>query len=213
MIGLNKIPKSDTFLIYSLFFLFFSLNLLFYISINLFYEDSLIENIQAFLLLCSLLISLKKAFSKKYKQYKRYYLCLFFSIGFVFLEEISYGQRLFNFNTPSLFININQQGEFNIHNIKTGLLEGVICICFFILSFISLLYSYKRRKYIISKWDILIPSLNKTKSSILLFLLLLILMVYNIIDFSSYYEEYEEIYETLIYFFIYFNVNLDIKNL
>jgi hypothetical protein len=33
-------------------------------------------------------------------------------------EEISWGQRIFNFKTPELFREINVQHEFNIHNIE-----------------------------------------------------------------------------------------------
>ena len=36
----------------------------------------------------------------------------------LFLEEISWGQRLFGFETPALWSEINQQNEFNLHNIS-----------------------------------------------------------------------------------------------
>jgi hypothetical protein len=43
-----------------------------------------------------------------------------FSIGcfFISLEEISYGQNIFNWQTPSLFIEYNLQQETNFHNSK-----------------------------------------------------------------------------------------------
>lgn len=37
---------------------------------------------------------------------------------FLALEEISYGQRVFNFNVPEAIKKVNLQGEFNIHNTK-----------------------------------------------------------------------------------------------
>lgn len=44
---------------------------------------------------------------------------LFFFVIFLFGagEEISWGQRIFNFKTPDLLYNLNEQHEFNLHNI------------------------------------------------------------------------------------------------
>jgi hypothetical protein len=44
---------------------------------------------------------------------------------FVFLEEISYGQRIFHFITPAEWRPLNVQGELNLHNIATGLTNRV----------------------------------------------------------------------------------------
>jgi hypothetical protein len=43
-----------------------------------------------------------------------------FSIGcfFISFEEISYGQKIFNWQTPSLFKEYNFQQETNLHNFK-----------------------------------------------------------------------------------------------
>lgn len=40
---------------------------------------------------------------------------------FIALEEISYGQRVFNITSPELFEEINNQREFNLHNIPSAL--------------------------------------------------------------------------------------------
>ncbi|NNC73495.1 MAG: hypothetical protein HKN78_11560 [Sphingomonadaceae bacterium] len=45
---------------------------------------------------------------------------LFFLIG---MEEISWGQRVFGFDTPDAVAEMNWQGEFNLHNIQTDLSE------------------------------------------------------------------------------------------
>jgi hypothetical protein len=37
---------------------------------------------------------------------------------FISLEEISYGQKIFNWQTPSLFKEYNLQQETNLHNLK-----------------------------------------------------------------------------------------------
>ena len=39
---------------------------------------------------------------------------------FVAGEEISWGQRIFGFATPDFLLPLNQQGEFNVHNISLG---------------------------------------------------------------------------------------------
>ena len=49
-------------------------------------------------------------------------------------EEISWGQRLFGFATPDFLMPLNQQKEFNVHNIANGLfdiiyLNGTLLLC------------------------------------------------------------------------------------
>ena len=48
-------------------------------------------------------------------------------------EEISWGQRIFGFATPDWLMRLNDQEEFNVHNIVNGLFDiiylfGVGCI-------------------------------------------------------------------------------------
>jgi hypothetical protein len=52
---------------------------------------------------------------------KKNLILLLFAIAFFvgFGEEISWGQRIFNFKTPEKLLEINQQEEFNFHNIMT----------------------------------------------------------------------------------------------
>ncbi len=40
-------------------------------------------------------------------------------------EEISWGQRIFGFATPDFLLPLNQQQEFNVHNISGGTFEGI----------------------------------------------------------------------------------------
>ncbi|MCK5707926.1 MAG: hypothetical protein KAI43_09750 [Candidatus Aureabacteria bacterium] len=47
-----------------------------------------------------------------------FYLLLGLAFFFAFAEEISWGQRIFNFGTPEIMDEINRQSEFNIHNIN-----------------------------------------------------------------------------------------------
>lgn len=94
-------------------------------------EDGVYENIGAVLFLLTSLISLLIGFRGQTFQSKELqtqntnrlffigFGCLFF---FAFGEEVSWGQRIFNYETPSIIDNHNVQGEFNLHNI--GIFHG-----------------------------------------------------------------------------------------
>jgi hypothetical protein len=47
-----------------------------------------------------------------------WYVLLCFAMLFVFLEEISWGQRLLNWRTPDLLRKMNRQEETNLHNLE-----------------------------------------------------------------------------------------------
>ena len=90
-------------------------------------EDGLIENIGAFgFLLAALAFLINYALSKGQgmrfgkKQYKRQPIFLLLSLFFflALAEEISWGQRIFGWETPSALQEINSQGEINIHNLS-----------------------------------------------------------------------------------------------
>jgi hypothetical protein len=78
-------------------------------------EDGPLENAATlFILLASILFGLSYF---KYKEQRPYlFLVLALLLLFVFLEEISWGQRFFNIETPETFKRINAQGELNLHN-------------------------------------------------------------------------------------------------
>ena len=48
-----------------------------------------------------------------------FFLLLGCAFLFAFLEEISWGQRIFNFSTPQFLQGINQQNELNLHNLES----------------------------------------------------------------------------------------------
>jgi len=56
------------------------------------------------------------------KKMKRTALAYILMTGFLFFvcagEEISWGQRLFGFETPENMVEMNEQGEFNLHNLN-----------------------------------------------------------------------------------------------
>ena len=98
---------------------------------------------------------------------------VFFSIIFFFGfgEEISWGQRIFNIETPQFFVENNLQSETNIHNLMIGgvKLNKLIFTntLFFIFSFYFLVipYLYAKSnsvKSIINKFSIVIPKYSQS---------------------------------------------------
>ena len=90
-------------------------------------EDGLYEYAGAFLFLLTAIsfffLAMKPNFYKTNKKSGkmpgRIYFWLFaFLFLFAFGEEISWGQRIFNFETPQAIKEINMQQEFNFHNLK-----------------------------------------------------------------------------------------------
>jgi len=86
-------------------------------------EDGPIEYLSALFMMLSgigfFVIAIKNHFiSSRLFNRKKVFLLLWCIIMIVFAgEEISWGQRIFNFSTPESMIDINKQGEFNIHNL------------------------------------------------------------------------------------------------
>jgi len=82
-------------------------------------EDGPIETLTSLAYLIAFFIGIYIAF-QLYKQKQSFYAVLYMllSIGllFIFLEEISWGQRIFNLETPQFFEVYNHQHETNLHN-------------------------------------------------------------------------------------------------
>lgn len=84
-------------------------------------EDSIIEYIQAFLYFFSSILALiisTRFISNRFLLHGTLYLILFAGLLFVSIEEISWGQRIFNIETPQYLNNKNSQNEITIHNLK-----------------------------------------------------------------------------------------------
>jgi len=92
--------------------------------LNLTKEDGIIEGMGAVLFLISAIMSAilfyKTLLRPKNLQLGRPLFYVFFALAFLFSfgEEISWGQRILGFNTPSFIEEKNLQGEFNVHNLK-----------------------------------------------------------------------------------------------
>ena len=81
-------------------------------------EDSLFENISAFLFFLTALLLL--AIVAGGRGVPGRWLYILGALAFVFAtgEEISWGQRIFGFETPSYLRDINVSNEFNLHNVE-----------------------------------------------------------------------------------------------
>ena len=97
-------------------------------------EDALFENITALLFFLTALLLL--AIVAKGRGVPGRWLYIFGALAFVFAtgEEISWGQRIFGFETPNYLREINLQNEVNLHNIDPwgGLLVylmGIMLLC------------------------------------------------------------------------------------
>lgn len=135
----------------------FILLLLFYLgelivgeSYTLHDEDSLFEGLTVFFaILAALLFLIKMKMSTGF--YAKGLLFLLFMFSFVFgMEEISWGQRLFEWETSSSWKVVNYQDETNLHN----LFNPILYIIYFLFNFIVgifFLNAEKIKKYCISK--------------------------------------------------------------
>ncbi|RLA60362.1 MAG: hypothetical protein DRQ88_12905 [Epsilonproteobacteria bacterium] len=109
-------------------------------------EDGLIEWLTFSALACSALLSFLRI--KRLASIKNFWFVmglLFFGLVFLFGagEEISWGQRIFDWSVPEFFAKNNLQGETNIHNLVVGgtkinklvfgLLLGIAIGCYFLI--------------------------------------------------------------------------------
>lgn len=82
------------------------------------YEDLVGEWAQTYAFLFAALLFVFAA--KRNPQYRWFFALMAVACSYVFLEEISWGQRIFGFDTPDILKSRNLQGEANIHNLFTG---------------------------------------------------------------------------------------------
>lgn len=84
-------------------------------------EDGIAENLQVFIYMITFILALIPTYIHWQAQ-ERLIAVLYMSlcVGLLFLcgEEISWGQRIFGWQTMGIFAKINQQHETNLHNLK-----------------------------------------------------------------------------------------------
>ena len=138
-------------------------------------ENGLVENIQIIFLLISILnfiIFIKKKIGYDTLKFFRYFIFLYFiGLLYYFFEEISWGQHFFNWSSPTFFINMNHQGETNLHNISNLFNEiprSLLLIwCSLSFIFVKKLYNYKNFN------SFIFPDENLKKISYLILLVVL----------------------------------------
>jgi tetratricopeptide (TPR) repeat protein len=82
------------------------------------YEDLIGEWGQTYFFLSATILSVLVAIQRS--QYRWFFMVLAVACSYVVLEEISWGQRIFDFSTPDFLKSRNLQGEANLHNLLTG---------------------------------------------------------------------------------------------
>jgi len=82
------------------------------------YEDFFGEWAQVFFFVTVFILSLRLCFIKS--KFRVFFMVLALASFYTFMEEISWGQRIFNISPPEIFLKHNLQRETNIHNFLTG---------------------------------------------------------------------------------------------
>ena len=195
---INFLHSIFSFIIVSTVFLFYYSNSLYNLFVE---EDGIIEYSTAiFLLSVSIYLINKLLKTVKVISTKNIGI-VFFSIIFFFGfgEEISWGQRIFNIETPQFFVENNLQSETNIHNLMIGgvKLNKLIFTntLFFIFSFYFLIipYLYAKSnsvKSIINKFSIVIPKYSQS----------IIFICFSIIIYLFDHDRISEVWECLFAF-------------
>ncbi len=80
-------------------------------------EDGLIENLQILMLGMAIFYSWR-IFSLKNLSYRKIFFVVASILSVILCEEISWGQRIINFEAPKIFLAHNVQQEFNFHNLS-----------------------------------------------------------------------------------------------
>lgn len=119
-VDIDKIALLATFL-YTFTFAHIFIGIVFsFLNPELYYtyteEDGYIEYFTAFFLLATSVLCFYKASLSGGKLPKLFFYTAFVIFFFGFGEEISWGQRIFGFETPANLEKVNAQKEFNLHN-------------------------------------------------------------------------------------------------
>ncbi|MDD5014567.1 MAG: hypothetical protein PHW73_05630 [Atribacterota bacterium] len=198
--SLYKSSIFNRFLYFLVFVLFTSYCLVRVEYPYLYIEDGFFESLTAvFAIMASLLCLISIYFNNDNAFIKYALFVLFFLFG---MEEISWGQRIFGWNTPNALSSINYQNETNIHNIFNPYLS-LLYSSFNLLFGFLILSSMKLRKKVaswlkIEKYTYFIPS-HEFKLYGFIFILL---------SFQSYFYGGELTEEIFSVFILAYAVNL-----
>lgn len=84
------------------------------------YEDQLVENLSAVWYLLAGILLFVVASNEQRGLARAIYIMVGIALVFIAGEEISWGQRIIGFATPDYLLDINDQEEFNVHNISNN---------------------------------------------------------------------------------------------
>lgn len=127
-------------------------------------EDFVVENITAISALVAALIISVLAFKRLFRNKKTFIVALLMSLGFfiIGMEEISWGQRVFNIESGQFFLDNNDQDEINFHNLHTDLTMALFYIvtflAFVIIPFFKDFFVSILKKLKLKELQVFIPS-------------------------------------------------------
>ena len=164
-------------------------------------EDGIIEYLTAIFLLSISIFLIKKLLETEDIISVNNLGIIIFSIIFFFGfgEEISWGQRIFNIETPTFFAQNNLQSETNIHNLMIGgvklnkliFTNGLFLIfSFYFLAFPYLHFKSSKVRSFINKFSILLPRYSQS----------LIFICSTIVIYIFDHERISELWECLFAF-------------
>ena len=145
-------------------------------------EDRYIENLTALILFAASFHFLWKAYKSKNKLLTASSIFLFLLFLFGGGEEISYGQRIFGFDTPDDYARLNRQGEVTVHNLNINgvdlnrLIFSTILYVSAFIYFIGFPLLYQRSKWLRS-WKYFMLPVPKLIHGILFTLFFLLILV------------------------------------
>tara|TARA_S200000501_G_scaffold331347_1_gene333275 strand:- start:65 stop:871 length:807 start_codon:yes stop_codon:yes gene_type:complete len=131
-------------------------------------ENGIVEILQSIFLLFSIFLwfLFMKNNKKNIKDQKIFIYLYFLGLSYFFFEEISWGQHIFNWETPKFISDINQQNETNFHNTSNLLNELPRHLLFIWCSFSFLLLRVlSKYNYLKSIQYFILPSENLKKIS------------------------------------------------
>ncbi len=158
-------------------------------------EDGIFENLQFVLYAVSSLLFGIAAYQTRRKDRLAFLLCAGAALMFFFVtgEEISWGQRIFNIQTPELALQYNAQKETTLHNIKG--IQSYQYIYYMLFAFV-LSTSWLLEKRLIKKFK---QIKNLLPKKYLIFYFLPILIFYTYTNFlGGSHSEWQEFGELML---------------
>ncbi|MEX0895773.1 MAG: hypothetical protein WDZ94_02420 [Patescibacteria group bacterium] len=164
-------------------------------------EDGVIENIQVVVLVVTVFVCFRKAaawFTQSKKLQATFFALLASGFLLLALEEISWGQRIFGWQTPESLAAVNVQNETTIHNI--GILNQLQLVGYLLISGAGLLFSASKN---MRRWQVRDYFWYPHPGSIVLFSCIFVFYSYFTF-FNESVHQWTEMFELLLYVSLFF---------